>query len=112
MLSQIYHGEHTTAYIYILHQMYNGRYMTAMHYLWYSIFDSQTKLLTNIHDLPKPLSWISTPALRQKLRIGQPYTVAYNQPCRMGLGPIFKARDPIICIYIWPCPFGCLSQNG
>ena len=40
-------------------------------------------------------SSISTPALHQKLRIGQTSTVDYNQALGMGLGPKLKVRDPI-----------------
>ena len=39
-------------------------------------------------------SWISTPALHKKLRIGQTSTVAYNVALEMGLDPKLNAGDP------------------
>ena len=37
-----------------------------------------------------------TPALREKLRIGQPSTVDYNYAFGMSLDPKFKAVDPFV----------------
>ena len=48
-------------------------------------------IILGIHYL---ISWISTPALRQKLRIGQTSTVDYNSAFGMGLDPKLTAWDP------------------
>ena len=52
-------------------------------------FVSQTKPWTQIYNL----NWISTPALRQRLRIGQTSTIAYDLAFGMRLNPKLTTRD-------------------
>ena len=49
----------------------------------------------SVHSIRYSRSWISTPTLRQKLRIGQSSIVAHNSAFGMGLDSKLRARNPI-----------------
>ena len=52
------------------------------------------------------ISWLSTPALLQKLRTEQAYAIADNYRFVMGLDPKWRGRDPI---FLFLALSDCLS---
>ena len=54
-----------------------------------------SNICMNIYGTHYSISWISSSALHQKLRIEQTSTVGQNEALGMGLDPKTKARNPI-----------------